>query len=134
MADTLAFELVTPDRIALALQADQVNMPGGDGDLGILPGHAPLITTLRPGVIEVLQAGKPDERIFVGGGLAEVASDRLTVLVEEAVPLASLDRAALERRIRDAEEDVADAANEEIRRRAALRLEHLRQLHSAVAA
>lgn len=132
MADTLTFELVSPDRLLMAVDATQVSMPGGDGDLGVLPGHAPLITTLRPGIIAVEQAGAAEERVFVDGGIAEVANDRLTVMAEEAIMLKDLDRATLEQRIRDAREDAADAPDEDRRRQAEMRGQHLQQLLDAL--
>ena len=132
MADTLTFELVSPDRLLMAVDATQVSMPGGDGDLGVLPGHAPLITTLRPGIIAVEQAGAAEERVFVDGGIAEVANDRLTVMAEEAIMLKDLNRATLEQRIRDAREDAADAPDDDRRRQAEMRAQHLQQLPDAL--
>ena len=132
MADTLTFELVSPDRLLMAVDATQVSMPGGDGDLGELPGHAPLITTLRPGIIAVEQAGAAEERVFVDGGIAEVANDRLTVMAEEAIMLKDLNRATLEQRIRDAREDAADAPDDDRRRQAEMRAQHLQQLLDAL--
>lgn len=132
MADTLTFELVSPDRLLMAVDATQVSMPGGDGDLGVLPGHAPLITTLRPGIIAVEQAGAAEERVFVDGGIAEVANDRLTVMAEEAIMLKDLNRATLEQRIRDAREDAADAPDDDRRRQAEMRAQHLQQLLDAL--
>ena len=132
MADRLQFELVSPDRLLLAVEAAQVNMPGAEGDMGILPGHAPLITTLRPGVLEVQSAAGANERVFVDGGIAEVARDRLTVLAEEAVLLKELDRAEVEQRLREAREDVEDAKDDDSRRRAEARLQRLQQLLDAL--
>jgi F-type H+-transporting ATPase subunit epsilon len=130
----LAFELVSPEQLLLSGEADMVSLPGSEGDMGILPGHAPLITSLRPGVIQVEGMADADGgRIFIAGGFAEVANDRLTVLAEEAIPVARLNRADLEQRIKDAAEDVEDAKDDDARRRAQQRLDHLRDLLSAVA-
>ena len=133
MADTFTFELVSPERLLLSVQAASVLMPGAEGDLGILPGHAPLITSLRPGVIEVSSAeGDPaNTRIFVDGGIAEVARDQLVVLAEEAIAVADLDRAELEQRIQNTREDIEDAADAAKRRRAEEKLQHLEALLSA---
>ena len=133
MADTFTFELVSPERLLLSVQAAMVSMPGTEGDLGILPGHAPLITSLRPGVIEVSSAeGDPaNTRIFVDGGIAEVARDQLVVLAEEAIAVADLDRAELEQRIQNTREDIEDAADDAKRRRAEEKLQHLQALLSA---
>jgi F-type H+-transporting ATPase subunit epsilon len=128
----LAFELVSPERLLLAGEADMVTLPGTEGDLGILPGHAPLITSLRPGVIGVDGLEGGSERIFVGGGFAEVAGDRLTVLAEDATRLAELSRDDLEKRIRDAQEDLEDAKNDDARRRAQQRLDNLRGMLAAL--
>ncbi len=133
MADTFTFELVSPERLLLSVQAAIVSMPGAEGDLGILPGHAPLITSLRPGVIEVTSAEVDPAglRIFVDGGIAEVALDRLVVLAEEAIAVADLDRAELEQRIRNTREDIEDAADHGKRRLAEEKLQHLEALLSA---
>lgn len=122
MADKVTFELVSPDRLVLSVDADMVTLPGVEGDMGILPGHAPLISALRAGVIEVEGAGSEAGNIFVAGGFAEIAGDRLTVLAEDAVAIADLDRAALERRIQDAREDLEDAKDDEDRRQIEARL------------
>src|SRR3954465_993054 len=80
------FRLVMPERELLATEADMVVVPGSEGDFGVLPGHAPLISTVRPGVIEVFQGSKAEQRFLVGGGLAEVTPERCTVLADEAMP------------------------------------------------
>lgn len=131
MADKVAFELVSPERLLLSVEADSVTVPGAEGDFGVLPGHAPVISALRPGVIEI-EGDVEDDRIFVDGGVAEVAAGRLTVLAEEAIPLRQLDRGTLEQRIQDAEEDVADAKDDRARMDAQSRLDHLRDLLSAI--
>jgi F-type H+-transporting ATPase subunit epsilon len=131
MADKITFELVSPERLLLSVEADMVTVPGSEGDFGVLPGHAPLISSLRPGVIEVTGAAGWDDRIFVAGGIAEVAADRLTVLAEEAIPVSELDHAAIEQRMRDAREDLEDAQDDEARRRAQAMLAHLEDLARA---
>ena len=115
----VAFELVTPERLLLQEEADMVVAPGGDGDFGVLPLHAPLISTLRPGTIRLYREGSEPRAIFVAGGFAEVTPERCTVLAEEAVPLAELDRSRVERELREAREDAADT-EDEARRAAAL--------------
>ncbi|MCY3752606.1 MAG: F0F1 ATP synthase subunit epsilon [Alphaproteobacteria bacterium] len=113
----VSFELVTPERLLLSQEADMVVVPGGAGDFGVLPRHAPLISTVRPGTIRLHDGGGDPAEIFVAGGFAEVTPERCTVLAEEAVPLAELDRAEVERELREAREDAADTDDE--RRRAA---------------
>lgn len=106
MADKVSFEMVSPDRLLATADVDMVIVPGMEGDFGVLPGHAPLITTLRPGVVEIHTEGEDVEQVFVRGGFAEVTPEGLTVLAEEAVPMADLDQAALAQEISAAEEDV----------------------------
>lgn len=125
------FELVSPERLLMSVDADMVTLPGGDGDFGVLPGHAPLISTLRPGVIEVQAGGRSDD-IFVRGGFAEVANDRLTVLAEAAIPLGDVDRQDIERQLRQAQEELAAARDEETRGTAERNLEHLNALMASL--
>src|ERR1700689_4713315 len=98
MADRLQFELVSPERLLLPEPVGLVVVPGTEGYFGVLPGHALFISTVRAGVIDVYAGGLPTitERIFVSGGFAEVTPERCTVLADEALPLGSLDRAAIE--------------------------------------
>jgi len=110
--DRIEFELVSPERLLLSEPVEMVVVPGTEGNFGVLPGHAPLISTVRPGVIDVHDGGKITERIFVSGGFAEVTPERCTVLADEAIPVAELDRAAIEIRIRDAKEAIEDAKDE----------------------
>ena len=132
MADKLTFELVSPERLLLSVEADMVTVPGAEGDFGVLPGHAPMISGLRSGVIEITGAEAGESRIFVAGGVAEVAADQLVVLAEEAVPVSELDRTELEQRLQETREDLEDAADDEARRRAEGKLQHLADLLRAV--
>ena len=128
----LHFELVSPAKLIFSGDVAGVTIPGTEGDMGILPGHAPVLSTLRPGVVTISREGGADEKIFVCGGFAEVNPTGLTVLAETAIPLGELDQAALAAQIKDAEEDVADAKDDETRRRASENLEHLKGLQGAV--
>ncbi len=112
MAETFQFELVAPEEIILSEAAEMVTVPGGDGDYGVLPRHAPMITTVRTGVLAVYESKRIRERIFVAGGFAEVTPKRLTVLVEEAVRLEKVDRAAVEQALKDAKDDLLDARDD----------------------
>jgi len=105
----VAFELVSPERLLLSEEVDMVVVPGEEGDFGVLTRHAPLISTLRPGVIQVHNGGTVTERIFVAGGFAEVTPARCTVLAEEALPVGEINRAATEQRLADAKDDLLDA-------------------------
>lgn len=108
----VSFRLVMPEREVLATEADMVVVPGSEGDFGVLHGHAPLISTVRPGVLEVIQGNKVDKRFIVVGGFAEVTPERCTVLADEAVPFEEVTPEQLAERERAAERDLTDAAND----------------------
>lgn len=113
MAETVAFELVSPEELLLSEDVAMVVVPGEEGDFGVLPRHAPLISSVRPGVISVYkQRQAVSERIFVAGGFAEVTPERCTVLAELAVPVDKIDRPDIEQKLKDAREDLADAKDE----------------------
>jgi F-type H+-transporting ATPase subunit epsilon len=128
----LHFDLVSPERLLISAEVDQVDVPGSEGDFGVMANHAPVMTTLRPGVLTIQSPGKAGEKYFVRGGFAEVTLGGLTVLAEEAMPLAELDTAALDQRIKNAEEDVADAKDDAVRDRAKTQLDRLRELRAAL--
>ena len=107
MAEKLQFELVSPEKLLLSEAVEMVVVPGGEGTFGVLPGHALLISTVRPGVIDVYDNNAVSERIFVAGGFAEVTPERCTVLADEAVPLSSLDRAEIDRQAKTLDATVA---------------------------
>ena len=90
------FELVTPERLIVSREVEMVVVPGSEGNFGVLPGHAPFISTLRPGTVDIYQGRDITERIFVASGIAEVTPERCTVLADQAMPPQSLDRAALD--------------------------------------
>lgn len=100
---TFLLELVSPEKLLLSRQVEMATIPAAEGEMGVLPGHSPMIVTLRGGIIRLRENGAETERLFIGGGFAEVSPDRVTVLADEATPLASLSRAAAERRITEAE-------------------------------
>jgi F-type H+-transporting ATPase subunit epsilon len=102
MADKVQFELVSPEKLLLSEPVAMVVVPGAEGNFGVLPGHALLISTVRPGVIDVYsdEQTRISERIFVSGGFAEVTPERCTVLADEALPLSSLDRGEVEQQSR----------------------------------
>ena len=111
----VAFELASPEALLLSIRVDMVVVPGAEGDFGVLPGHAPFISAVRPGVIDVHKDNAVDERIFVAGGFAEVNSSGCTVLSSEAYPLDELDKADVEERRRDAEDQLANADDDDER-------------------
>ena len=111
----VAFELATPESLLVSTRADMVVVPGAEGDFGVLPGHAPFISEVRAGVIDIHRAGKVEERIFVAGGFAEVNIKGCTVLSGEAYPLDDLDKGDVEERRRDAEQQRDNADNDDER-------------------
>jgi F-type H+-transporting ATPase subunit epsilon len=132
MPDTFKFELVSPERLLVSAEVEQVLVPGSQGDFTMLAHHAPLLTTLRPGVLDIGSNGAERRRYFVRGGFAEVEPSGLTVLAETAIDLVELDRAVLDQAIKDADEDVADAKEDAARDRAKTRLDHLHQVRLAL--
>ncbi len=107
--DKVTFELASPEELLVSAAVDKVVVPGAEGDFGVLPGHAPFISTVRPGVIDVYDSDKIDQRIFVADGFAEVNERRCTVLSSEAYPVDELDRGEVETRLNAAQDELADA-------------------------
>jgi F-type H+-transporting ATPase subunit epsilon len=128
----LHLEFVSPESVLFSGDVDQVDLPGSEGDLGILAGHAPLVTSLRPGIVTIFRDGRR-EPVVVIGGFAEVGPAGLTVLADRAVARADFDMAVLAGEIKDAEEDVADAKDDADRDRLARQLEQLKSLQTALA-
>lgn len=130
-AEKLSFDLVSPEKLLYAAHADMVVVPGVEGDFGVLAGHAPFVSILRTGVLTVSGSEDGAElKIFVRGGFAEVTPAGLTVLAEEAMPLADLKAADLDQKIRNAEEDAADAGSDAARAAAEQALDQLRQVRA----
>jgi F-type H+-transporting ATPase subunit epsilon len=112
MADKIQFELVSPAKLMISSPVDMVVVPGTEGDFGALERHAPMIATVRPGVIDVHDGGRVSNRIFVAGGFAEVNETRVTVLAEEAMPVADITAELASARQQAAREALADAKTE----------------------
>src|SRR5438034_6152153 len=129
---TFHFDLVSPEKLLFSSEVSQVDLPGTEGDFGVLAGHAPIVTTVRPGVLVIHGEAGEQLRIVVNGGFAEVGPRGLTVLADTAVPLEEFDRSVLAGMIKDTEEDVADTADPWERDKLARRLEHLRALQGAL--
>jgi len=115
----VALEIVSPEKLLLSRRVDMVVIPGSEGDMGVLEGHTPMIVLLRGGVIALYENEQVTDRLFVAGGFAEVTPERCTVLANEAVPLAELQRTEGERRLTEAEAalaqvDAADVIAEEM--------------------
>jgi F-type H+-transporting ATPase subunit epsilon len=129
----LHFEFVSPENVLFSGEVDQVDLPGSEGDMGILAGHAPLVTTLRPGVVTIFR-GSAREPVVVTGGIAEVGPGGLTVLADRAVARAEFDMTTLAAEIKDAEEDVTDATDPALRDKHARHLDQLKALQAALGA
>ena len=112
MADQVHFELVSPERLLFSANVSEIVIPGTEGDFAVLPGHSNLISTIRPGVIHVLEGAQITDRIFVEGGFAEVNDKGCTVLAERAQKVEEIDRRQAEQALSDAREDVVDAKND----------------------
>jgi F-type H+-transporting ATPase subunit epsilon len=131
MAEPFQFELVSPERLLMSDPVDQVVVPGSEGYFTVLKGHAPMMSTMRPGVLEVTQAGGT-VRIFVRGGFADVSTAGLTVLAEQAIPLDNVDDTVLAQEVANAEEDVADAKDATVKAAAELKLYQLKEVQAAL--
>lgn len=136
----LLFELVTPERLLASREVEMVVVPGSEGNFGVLPGHSPLISTIRPGTVEIYEGRTVAERIFVVGGIAEVTPLRCTVLADEAMAPDSLDRGSLDAELTEIEgnlpslrEQVGHASGTE-RERLAAELRHLERRQSVARA
>ena len=127
---TFHFDLVSPERLLFSGEVEQVDVPGTEGEFGVLAGHAPLIAMLRPGILRIL--GPDEQRILVTGGFAEVTPDTLTVLADRAAPIDEFDAAALSGEIRDLEEDIADSKDDHAKDRMRTRLDQLKAVQDVL--
>jgi F-type H+-transporting ATPase subunit epsilon len=128
---TFHFDLVSPEKLLFSGEVDQVDVPGSEGEFGVLAGHAPLVTTLRPGIL-VVHGERDALRVVVDGGFAEVSPAGLTVLANMAVPVDEFDVAQLAGVIKDTEEDVADEKDDWTRDKLTQKLDRLRALQAAL--
>lgn len=135
MADKLHFSLVSPEREMFAGEVDQVDAPGSEGMFGVLPMHAPFMTTLKPGPVTIFN-DSDKTRLFVRGGFADVTPQGLTILAEYAVDLAELDVSVVAGDLRDAKEDLADSKSKDEHQLKHLQeqVQYLEALHAALAA
>ena len=115
----------------MSADVDQVDIPASEGWLGVLANHSPFMTTLAPGMLRIVNGGE-EKRVFVRGGFAEVNPAGLTILAEEATPAEELDAAAIAERIKNAQEDVADAETDEKRQLAQVNLDRLKEVQAAL--
>ena len=106
---TFQLEFVSPEKLLLSRPVEMAVLPAAEGEMGVLPGHAPMIVALRGGVITVREDGQETEKLFVAGGFAEITPTRVTILADEATPVANLSRADAELRIAESERALAEA-------------------------
>jgi len=130
MAGTFKFELVSPERVLVSIDADQVVVPGSDGEFAVLAGHAPVIATLRPGILDVT-AGGTKRRLFVKSGFAEVDPTRLTVLAQKAYDVDELSSAVIAEELKAAEAELAAAKDDDAKRMADTLVTELKRLRAA---
>ncbi len=132
MAELLKFELVSPEKLLMSKDVTSVVIPGTEGDFGVFANHAPVLSTMRPGIVDITMQDGSNERIFVRGGFAEVNPNGLTVLAEQATNMDDLDANALAQHIQNAQEDVNDAKTEDKKQKAQETLDHLKQLEASL--
>jgi F-type H+-transporting ATPase subunit epsilon len=132
MAEAFQFELVAPERLLVSEQVEFVIIPGAEGEMTVMASHAPVMTTIKPGVVTVKTAAGETERYCVFGGFADILPTGCTLLAESAVAVNSIDRDNLAKRIQDAREDVADAKDDMTRTKAEQYLSHLTTLEAAL--
>ena len=132
MPDAFKFELVSPERLLVSGDVEQVLVPGAEGDMTVLAHHAPLLTRLRPGLLDIGFPGGEHQRFFIRSGFAEIGPSGLTILAETAIDLVELDAGRFAQAVKDAEEDVADATEDAARDRAKTKLDHLRQVQTTL--
>ena len=130
MADKILFDLVSPERLLLSKRVDMVTVPGTEGYMGVIAGHAPLVSTLRAGMIDMKDEAV-DTRFFIRGGFVEINPGKVTVLAEEAIPMSEMDLAILDQRISDAQEDEIAAKTDADRVRAAQMVDDLKLVRAA---
>lgn len=125
------FELVSPEKLLFSGEVEAVSVPGLEGAFTVMKDHAPVMTALRPGVVEIARDGGA-QKLFVRGGFADISDKGLTILAEQAVPLEDLNADKIAAEIRNGEEDLADAKSGEARRQAQEKLDQLRELKAAL--
>ncbi|MER8919920.1 F0F1 ATP synthase subunit epsilon [Mesorhizobium sp. M0802] len=132
MAEAFKFELVSPERLLVSEQVESVVIPGAEGEMTVMAHHAPVMTTIKPGVVTLKTAAGKEERYVVFGGFADIVPAGCTLLAESAVAVGDIDRADLARRIQEAKEDAADAKDDQSRSKAEQFLSQLTTLQGAL--
>jgi F-type H+-transporting ATPase subunit epsilon len=130
VANKITFDLVSPERLLLSKDVDMVTVPGTEGYMGVMAGHASLVTTLRAGMIDMLDNGA-DTRFFIRGGFADISGAKITVLADRAIPMTEMDIAVLDQMIADAQEDEIAAKTDLDRQKAAQAVDDLKLVKAA---
>src|SRR5262245_49522742 len=128
---TFHFDLVSPEQLLFSGEVDQVDVPGSEGEFGVLANHAPLVATLKPGILTIHESGKA-LRVVVFGGLPGVSPEGPTVLADKTVPAEEIDVATIAAEVKDVEEDLVDTTDETVRDNCRRKLEQLRAVQAAV--
>ncbi|MBO6756520.1 MAG: F0F1 ATP synthase subunit epsilon [Roseibium sp.] len=132
MAEVFQFELVSPERLLISEEVLEVVVPGVEGEFGVLKGHSPFMSTIKPGILKVQSDAGTWQEYFVRGGFADAGPGGLTVLAEQAVLVADIKPDDLAQQIKNAEEDVADAKTDDARQKAELQLSQLKAVAEAL--
>jgi len=129
---TFPFELVSPEKLLFTGEVEAVVVPGTEGEFTVLKDHAPIMSGMKPGIVEIDGGASAKKRLFVHGGFADVSPKGLTILAEQAIPLEELNAAQLDADIQNAEEEIAATRDDEIRRRATEKRDQLKELRAAL--
>jgi F-type H+-transporting ATPase subunit epsilon len=132
MAEPFQFELVSPERLLVSEKVESVVIPGTEGEMTVMANHAPVMTTIKPGVVTVNPVSGEKERYVVFGGFADILPTGCTLLAESAVSVKNIDKAEIARRIQEAREDLADAKDHAARTKAEEFLNQLTTLEGAI--
>jgi F-type H+-transporting ATPase subunit epsilon len=132
MAEAFKFELVSPERLLVSEDVEWVVIPGAEGEMTVMASHAPVMTTIKPGVVTVKASSGSEERYVVFGGFADILPSGCTLLAESATHVNDIDRDEIQRRIQEAKEDAADAKDDETRTKAEAFLHQLTTLEGAI--
>ncbi|MGE3646248.1 MAG: F0F1 ATP synthase subunit epsilon [Beijerinckiaceae bacterium] len=126
------FELVSPEKLLFSGEVESVVVPATDGEFEVMKDHAPVMATLKPGIVQVNESASSKMRLFVRGGFADVSANGLTILAEQALPVEELNAEAIALEMKNAEEDLADAKTEEAKRAATEKLEQIKEVKAAL--
>lgn len=132
MAQSFKFELVSPERLLISAQVEAVVIPATEGEMTVMANHAPVMTTIKPGVVSITMAGGKVDRYVVFGGFADILPEGCTLLAESAIHVDEIDRADIARRIQEAREDLDDAVDHHARTKAEEYLGQLTTLQGAI--